>query len=422
MILIYNAQLIDPAQGTISPGSLIINHDIIDQISDNPFPNLEHFTDAEKIDANNKYLCPGFIDISVGLGNIQPKSFENLSQAAIKGGVTSVIIEPDLSPAIDRPAGCDHILNTGKQYADINLYAYASMITQNHEIAPLGLLKNARAIAYSYGDQAIDNNLLTARCLEYCANHDMIATLHPEDTSLSENGIAHEGFLSSMYGLAPHPIEAEVLGLERDLLLAQKADCKLHIKQISSQQSLQTIQRYKNSQNVNISVSCSLQHISLNENDIIPYRTFLKMRPPLRLEDDRAALAQAVCDGDIDIVTSAHRPCHDDVKRLPYDEAAFGCSTIEHMLPILLRLYHGQNGLNLAQILRCVTINPARRFDLPAGRLEKEAPADLIIFDADQGYKISRDTMQAAATNTPYDDQLVQGIVKKVFVGGKEIS
>lgn len=417
--LIYNATCIDTENALVFGGSILIDNGLIADVLKNPFPDLSLYTDATCINADGHYVSAGFIDISV---NMQTENFKSLSKAALCGGITSVIIEPNTVPPIDNPAACDYLLSLAQKQADIHVYVMGSL-TKNHdslEMSPIGLLKQAGAIALSHTDKAIDNNLLLYRSLLYSASHDMLVTLHPEDTSLAGNGIAHEGFVSSLYGLPAHPIEAEILGLERDLILAQKASAKLHIKQISSQHSLDIIKRYKN-KNLDVTASCSLQHIALNEHDIIPYRTFLKMRPPLRTEEDRKALADAVCRGEIDIVTSTHRPCLDDVKRLPFGEADYGCSTLENMLSVMLNIYHAQSEYNLAEILRCVTLNPAQRFGLPSGRLSVGSPADIIIFDANYGYRMSRDTMQSAATNTPYDGQLMQGKVLKAFVAGIEI-
>ncbi len=422
--LIYNATCIDTENGTVFGGSVLIDNGLITDVLKNPSPDLGLYADAVCVNADGHFVSAGFIDISV---NMQTENFKSLSKAALCGGITSVIIEPNTVPPIDNPAACDYLLNLAHKQADIHVYVMGSL-TKNHdavdhnsfEMSPIGLLKQAGAIALSHTDKAIDNNLLLYRSLLYSASHDMVVTLHPEDTSLAGNGIAHEGFVSSLYGLPAHPIEAEILGLERDLILAQKANVKLHVKQISSKQSLDIIKRYKNN-TLDVTVSCSLQHIALNEHDIIPYRTFLKMRPPLRTENDRKALADAVCCGDIDIVTSTHRPCLDDVKRLPFGEADYGCSTLENMLSVMLNIYHAQSEYNLAEVLRCVTLNPAQRFGLPSGRLSVGSPADIIIFDADYGYRMSRDTMHSAATNTPYDGQLMQGKVLKAFVAGIEI-
>ena len=420
--LIYNAKCLDTKNGIVFDGSVLIKNGIIADIIKNPLPSLDNYSEVQSINANGFYLSVGLVDISVGVGGVHSETFKTLSKAALRGGVTSVIIEPNMSPPLDNPASCDYALNLAMKQADIHIYVMGSL-TKNHstnEIAPIGLLKQAGIVALSYTDGAIDNNLFLYRSLCYSANYDMLVTLHPQDTALASNGIAHEGFVSSLYGLPPYPIEAELLGLERDLILAQKAGVKLHIKQISSRHSLDIIRRYRQ-KNADITVSCSMQHIALNENDVIPYRTFLKMLPPLRTEDDRQALFDAVCCGEIDIVTSSHRPRLEDVKRLPFGEADFGCSTIENMLSIMLNLYHGQSERNLAEILRCVTLNPAERFGLPCGRFEMNAPADIIIFDADCGFRMERETMQSMASNTPYEGRLMQGKVIKAFVNGIEI-
>jgi len=420
--LIYNAHCLDPENGRIFHAALTIKNGLIDTILETPFPDLSEYKAFTAIDAHNQYLSPGFIDISVGLAALSANKFSSLSQAALKGGITSVILEPNMNPAIDTPAICTHILNTANQDSDIHIHTMASL-TKNHaqtEMSPHGLLKKSGAIALSHTDQAIDNNLLLLRSLIYASSHDMLVSLYPENTNLANSGIAHEGFVSTLYGLEAHPIEAETLGLERDLILAAKANAKLHIQQISTQKSLDIIKRYKDAQH-NISVSCSMQHVSFNEHDVIPYRSFLKMRPPLRTEQDRRLIAQAVCSGDIDILTSAHRPCLEDVKRLPYGEAEYGCASIENMLGVILNLYHSQSEHNLAEIIRCVTINPANRFNLPAGTLKEGTPADLVIFDADQGYQVTRENMKSMATNTPYDRQMMQGVVTCAFINGKYI-
>jgi dihydroorotase len=422
-ILICNARLIQPETMRVFYGSLLIQDKIISDIFEGDFQLSTQ--DMFVIDAENNYVAPGFIDISVGvsaIGGVHKESLASLSNAALYGGVTSVVIEPNTFPVIDTPADCDYVYNRAKNESDIHVYLCGSL-SHNHEakeMTDVGLLKKAGVKALTHTDMAIDNNLLLYRSMLYASSHDMLIKLHPEDASLADGGNAHESFVSTLYGLSPHAPEAELLGLERDLILCQKTKAKLHVNQISSAKSLDIIKRYKKI-GVDVTVSCSLQHLSLNEHDVIPYRTFFKMKPPLRTEQDRVALIEAVLDGTIDMITSAHRPRLADVKRLPFGEADFGCSTIENMLSLVMNIVHNNPHHNIAEIFKTVTLNPALRFNLPAGRLSKNYPADIIIFNPDEPCRTMRETMQSASTNTPYEGRLMQGTVKHVFVEGKKI-
>ena len=420
--LIYNARLIDPDTNLDALGYAILDDEVIKDVvvTDQCTLNVADFDRA--INAEEMVLCPALIDIFVGVGEPgghHRETFTTLSHAALASGISTVMIDPDTTPTLDTPATTDYVLNRAKQYSKIHVSVAAALSKnlEHGEMSQFGLLEDMGVSCVTSGDTAIANSLLLQRSLSYASAEDLIIATYPDDISLSTDGIAHDGFLSTLYGLNTVPAIAEQIGLFRDISLAKETNAKLHIRGVSSKESLQIIESAKK-EGVNITVSVSSQHIALNENDIIPYRTFFKMRPPLRTEEDRQALSEAVASGLIDMVTSQHRPRNADSKRLPYSEADFGCSAIETLLPIMLELYHKEQ-CSLSDALRPVTSSPAKRFNLEGGYLQKDKKANLILIDLDRGYKLSRDNMISNASNTPYEGRLMQGICKMTIIDGQ---
>lgn len=421
-ILIHNARLIDPDTNLDAEGYVTVENNHIKDVtvSDDCNINKDHFDRV--IDAQKMVLCPALIDIFVGVGEPgghHRETFESLSNAALSSGVGTVMIDPDTSPILDTPSTVDYALSRAKQNAKIHI-SVAAALSKNldhEEMSQFGLLKDADISCVTSGDYAVPNSLLLHRSLSYASAEDLIVAIYPDDMTLSGAGIAHDGFLSSLYGLDSIPAISEQIGLMRDIALAKDTGAKLHIRGISSKESLPIIEQAKN-ENVNITVSVSSQHIALNEHDIIPYKSFFKMRPPLRTEEDRHALSEAVASGLIDMVTSQHRPRNADSKRLPYSEADSGCSAIETLLPIMLELYHKEQ-CSFTEALRPVTSEPAKRFNLEGGFLQSGQKANLILIDLDRGYKLSRDNMMSNASNTPYEGRLMQGICKMTMIDGQ---
>lgn len=421
-LLIHNARCVNPDNDYDQMGGILIGDGLIQTLFVGEADNVLRSQADDIIDAGGMVLTAGLCDICVGVGDGGGKhreSFATLSKAALSGGITSVLIDPDMSPALDMPATCDYALRRAKSDGDIKISVAAGLTKglEGQEISQIALLKEIGVTCFTDGDKTIFNSLVLKRAMDYAKHHNVIVMTYPDDRFLSAHGVAHEGFVSSLYGLPTIPDIAEIIGLERDIRLAEATGCKLHIRQISSAKSLSIIERAKKA-GLDISVSVSAQHISLNEYDIIPYKSFLKMRPPLRTEEDRVALQEAVISGLIDIVSSVHRPRHIDSKRLPFEEADIGCSSIETLLSVMLALYHNRK-MSLAEALKPVTSNPAKRFGLSGGRLDIGSPADVILIDIEQGYRIQKEKMYSDSKNTPFEGHLFQGLCQKAFVDGK---
>ncbi|MEM6603349.1 MAG: amidohydrolase family protein [Pseudomonadota bacterium] len=422
--IIYNARCVDPETDYDAHGGVVIVDGLIQDIfTAKERPDSED-KDTVFIDAKGCVLCPSLCDIFVGVGEPgghHKENFQSLNRAALYGGITAVMIDPDTAPVLDTPATVDYALSHAVKHADIDVYV-AAALTKNlsgQDMTEMGLLSDVGVSCLTDGDKSLPNSLILYRALSYSLAENMVIATYADDPLLSDDGIAHDGFVSSLYGLKPVPAVSEQIGLMRDIELAKATGAKLHVRGISSAASLPIIARAKD-EGVDLTVSVSAQHIALNENDIIPYKSFLKMRPPLRSEDDRAALSEAVCNGLIDIVISQHRPRHADTKRLPYQEADFGCSAIETLLSIILELYHNGKA-SLVEVLKRVTIAPRKRFGLSGGLLQIGASADLIVVDIDRGYKLERHLMRSNSTNTPYEGRLLQGICQQVFKAGEVI-
>ena len=290
---------------------------------------------------------------------------------------------------------------------------------KGREICEIGMLLDAGAIAFSDCDSVIQDNKILSRALTYSSTLDALVIGHPQDKSLSHGAVSTSGKFSTLRGLPSVSPLAERIGLERDLALVEMTKAKYHVDQITNTHSIETLRRAKNS-NLDISAGTSIHHLSFNELDISDYKTFFKLKPPLRSEADRLATIEAVRDGTIDIVSSMHTPQDEESKRLPFEEAASGAIGLETILTAMLRLYHS-NQLQMDQIFTAISLNPAKRLGISGGSLSHNEPADLVIFDADKPLILERERLHSKVKNTPFDGQKLQGRVLKTFVQGREV-
>lgn len=420
-LLIHNARLVDPETETDQLGSLLIERENIVEfgfVDNSGFEN----EDIKKIDAQGHVVTTGLCDIFVGVGEPSGKHIEtidSLSKAALASGITTIALDPNTNPVLDNPAAIDYLRNNALKQSPINFFISASMTEamEGNKIVGLSKLKKLGITSITHGDEILDNSLILRRIMSYASSQKMVVALMTGDKNLYSDGCANEGFVSTLYGLPPISESAEYLGLMRDILLARETKASLHIRGISSKKSLELLKTLKIPDD-DITISVSAQHILLNENDIIPYKTFLKMRPPLREEEDRVSLIEGLISGDIDMVYSQHCPRHSDSKRLPFAEADYGCSSIETLLPVILSLYHNQY-LSLAKALKLVTVNPAKRFGLGNKSLKRGGKADLIFIDLDYSYKFNKDEMISKSNNTAFDGHIFQGKCMKTFIKGQ---
>ncbi|MEH6360294.1 MAG: dihydroorotase [Amylibacter sp.] len=418
MLILTNARLIDPENSTDKLGTVIIKNSKIAQIVYGDAPK------GETIDCDGKCLAPGIIDIGVKVcepGERHKESFASAGRAAAAGGVTTMVIRPDTKPAIDSPETLHFALSRAVEDACVNVLAMAAMTRGRNgkEMAEIGFLQDAGAVAFSDADSVIADNKIFGRCLTYAKGLNALVMGHIQEPSLSKGSAVTSGPFATKLGLpGAHPM-AERIQLERDMALVEMTGVQYHVDQISTAVALPVLERAK-AAGLNVTAGASIHHLTLNELDVEGYRTFFKVKPPLRHETDRIATVEAVASGLIDIISSMHTPQDEESKRLPFEEAASGAVGLETLLPAAMQLVHG-GYMDMPTLWRALSLNPAKLLGLKGGRLAKGAPADLVLFDPDKPFVLDRTTLKSKSKNTPFDGRRMQGVVLRSFVGGQEV-
>ena len=419
-LLITHAQLVDPASGVVSQGSIAIQDGVIAALGAAIDPHAVP-DGARHIDAKGRVVAPGLIDLRAFVGEPGHEYRETLasaSKAAAAGGVTTVVTMPDTHPVVDDPAGVDFLMRRARDTAQVHMLPAAALTKgmQGQEMTEFGLLKEAGAVFMTDARRAVADPLVMRRALTYARDFGILLVQHVEDLRLA-GGVMNEGELASRLGLAGIPREAETLMLERDMRLVRLTSGRYHAAMISCADSVEIMRRARQD---GLAVSCgvSINSLTLNENDIGPYRTFLKLSPPLRTEPDRQAVIAALADGLIDVIVSDHDPQDVEAKRQPFAECANGAVGLQTLLSAALRLVHAGD-LPLIKILTALSTRPADLLGLPQGRLQVGAPADLILFDPDEPYVLDPANLHSLCHNTAYDQARLQGIVYLTMVGGR---
>lgn len=411
-----NARLIDPETGSDAIGSLTIQDGVITGINTPPTGDV--------IDCNGKCLAPGIVDIGVKVcepGERHKESYRTAGLAAAAGGVTTVVTRPDTSPAIDSPEVLEFVARRARETAQVKMLPMAALTKgrDGREMVEVGFLQDAGAVAFTDCDHVVENTKIFARCMTYARSLGALVIAHPQDPVMSKGAAVTSGKFASLRGLPAVSPMAERLGLERDLALVEMTGAKYHADTLSTATALPALKRAK-AAGLDVTAGTSIHHLTLNELDVGNYRTFFKVKPPLRSEDDRMALVAAVASGLIDIISSMHTPQDEESKRLPYQEAASGAVALETLLPAAMRLYHSGD-LDLPTLWRALSLNPSLRLGLDSGRLTKGAPADLVLFDPDAPFVMDRFALQSKSKNTPFDEQRMQGKVLATYVSGEQV-
>jgi dihydroorotase len=417
-----NARLVDPAAKRDEPGGLLVRDGLIADLGSHLRRNAPD--GAEVVDCNGHVLSPGLIDMQVFTGEPGYEHRETLktaSQAAAAGGVTTIVVMPDTNPVIDQVALVDFIQRRARDNAVVNVHTMAAMTKGlgGLEMTELGLLQRAGAIAFSNGKTSVANTKVMHNALLYAKDFGALIVHHTEDPYLTDGAAMNSGQVATRLGLPGVNKAAETIVLERDLRLVEITGGRYHAATISCAESLALIRAAK-ARKLPVTCGVSINHLTLNENDIGSYRTFLKLKPPLRSEDDRMALVRGLASGDIDVIVSSHDPQDADVKRRPFAEAADGAIGLETLFAAALRLHHGDQAA-LSVLLRAMTINPAKLLGLPAGRLEKGAPADLTLIDLGQPWVVDREALRSRSKNSPFDESKMQGRVLRTMVAGQTV-
>jgi dihydroorotase len=419
MVLITHARLIDPASGFDAPGWLLIGEGKIADFAAGPAPAVPVGTKV--LDGQGHILCPGLIDMCAFTGEPGAENRETLKtagEAGAAGGVTTIVSMPDTSPVVDSPAIVDFLIRRARDKAIVNILPAAALTKGllSEEMTEIGLLQEAGAVMFTQGAKAIQNAQIMRRIMTYARDFDALIAHHVEDADLAKEGVMHEGELSCRLGLAGIPVEAETIMLERDLRLARLTGVRYHAMMISCADSVNIIRRAKHD-GVKVTCGVSINHLTLNENDIGDYRTFLKLSPPLRGEQERMALVEALNEGVIDVIVSDHNPQDVETKRLPFAEAENGALGLETLLPAAMRLVHAGH-ITLPRLLQSLTCKPASLLKLSCGHLAKGAPADLILFDPEAAYVLDKRDLRSRSKNSPFDEARLEGRVRMTFVGG----
>lgn len=417
-----NARVVDPESSRDEPGGLLVKDGLIADLGSHLRRNAPD--GAEVVDCKGHVLAPGLIDAQVFTGEPGGEHRETLktaSNAAAAGGVTTIVVMPDTNPVIDQVALVDFIQRRARDNAVVNVHTMAAMTKglKGEEITEIGLLKRAGAVAFSNGKATVANTRVMRNALLYGKDHGALIVHHTEDPYLSGTAAMNSGEIATRLGLPGVTRIAETIVLERDVRLVELTGGRYHAATITCADSLAVVRAAK-ARKLEVTCGVSINHLTLNEIDIGSYRTFLKVRPPLRREEDRVAMVRGIASGDIDIIVSSHDPQDADVKRRPFAEAADGAIGLETLLPAALRLVHSGD-LTLPQLLRPMTSNPAKLFGLPGGRLEKGTPADLILFDPNEPWVLNKDLLRSRSKNTPFDEAKMQGRVLRTMVGGSTV-
>jgi dihydroorotase len=422
-ILLANARVVDPSRDFDGPGDVLIADGVIrDNKRGIGAAGVPEGTDV--INCAGKIVAPGLIDMRAFVGEpgaSHRETFASASQAAATGGITTIICQPATSPVIDNSATVDFVLRRARDTAIVNIHPMAALTKgmRGEEMTEIGLLKAAGAVAFTDGDKSLTNAQVMRRALTYARDFEALIVHHTEDPHLVGEGVMNEGEFATRLGLIGIPNAAEAVMLERDMRLVALTGGRYHAASLTCIESLEILKRAREA-GLEVSASVSINHITLNENDIGPYRTFLKLSPPLRTEDDRLALVAAVASGLIDVIMSDHNPQDVEVKRLPFAEAASGAIGLETMLPAALRLIHN-GGTDFKTLIRAMSTRPAELLGLPGGSLRPGSPADVIVIDTDTPWILDPDDLKSQCKNTPFDEARFSGRVVRTIIGGRTV-
>lgn len=422
-VAFVNARLIDPASGLDAPGALLAENGTIADFG----PRL--FGDGvpagiETVDCGARVLAPGLVDMRVQLrepGQEHKESFASASLAATAGGITTMACLPNTNPVLDEISLIEFVQRRAKEVGVVNVHPYAAATKglNGKDLTEMGLLAQAGAVGFTDATRALADSVVMRRALSYGSALGLLVVQHPEDPGLSEGGAMNEGELSTRLGLSGIPLAAEAMMIERDLRLVALTGGRYHAAHVSTEAGVDAIRRAK-AQGLNVTCDTAPPYFALNELAVGDYRTFAKVSPPLRSEEDRQAVVEGLKDGTIDAIASDHSPHDQDSKRLPFAQAEFGIVGLETLLPVSIELYHNGH-LSASETIALLTHRPADVLSLPAGRLKIGASADLVLIDLDQPWRIDADAFRSKSKNTPFDERPVQGRAVRTVIQGRTV-
>lgn len=415
-----NVRLIDPSSGLDAPGQLMVVDGTVADLGPRLFERPPD--GAQAIDGKGAVLAPALVDMRVQLrepGEEHKENFDSASLAAVSGGVGTMVALPNTRPPVDEPSLVEFVERRARAVGLVDIRTYGALTKglAGKELTEIGLMAAAGAVGFTDGTEAVASALVMRRALSYAKTFGQIIVQHPEEPSLASEAGMNEGEIATRLGLPGIPAAAEAILLDRDLRLVELTGGRYHAAHISTRAAVEII---RNAKKRGLSVTCDTApaYFALNETAVGDYRTFAKLSPPLRSEDDRRAIVEGLTDGTIDAIASDHAPHDQDSKRLPFAQAAAGILGLETLLPLTLELYHNGH-LKLQSALRLISTAPAALLGLPAGRMAKGARADLVLFDPDRAYRIDVDGFRSKSKNSPFDGRPVEGKVLMTVTGGR---
>ncbi|MCZ4367947.1 dihydroorotase [Sulfitobacter dubius] len=413
-----NLRLLDPQAGTLEPAAVLVRNGVIAEVLDGDATAPDG---AEVMDCSGHILAPGIVDIGVKVcepGERHKESYRSAGLAAAAGGVTTMVTRPDTDPAIDSPETLEFVTRRANEAAPVNVVPMAALTKgrEGREMTEIGFLMDAGAAAFTDCDRVVTDTKVFSRALTYARSLGALVIAHPQDPGLSKGAAVTSGKFASLRGLPAVSPMAERMGLDRDIALIEMTGARYHADQITTARALPALERAKRN-GLDITAGVGIHHLTLNALDVADYRTFFKVKPPLRDEEDRIAVVEAVASGLIDIICSMHTPQDEESKRLPFEEAASGAVGLETLLPAALRLVHAEM-MDLPTLWRALSLNPAKRLGLPGGRIAVGAPADMVLFNPDTPFVLDRATLRSKSRNTPFDGMRMQGKVVATYVAG----
>ena len=417
------ARVVDPSRGLDETGTVIVDGRTIVAAGAAAL-NQGTPDGATIVDCGGKAIMPGLVDARVHVGEPGAEHRETIASASVAaaaGGVTTFVMMPDTDPVIDDVALVEFVLRTARDTAIVNVVPAAAITRgmKGHELSEFGLLREAGAVAFTEGRNTLANALTMRRALTYARDFGAVIDHETQDPDLASSGVMNEGLYASWLGLPGIPREAEAIPLERDLMLARLTRGAYHAAKVSTAMSVQAIVRARND-GADVTAGAAIASLSLNENDVGEYRTFFRLSPPLRAEDDRLAMVEALRDGTIDMLVSSHDPQDVDTKRLPFSDAASGAIGLETLLAVALRLHHSAE-VPLTRLVEALSTAPARRFGLPGGTLAPGAAADLIVVDLDEPWLVREADIRSRSKNTCFEQARLQGKVLQTMVAGRTV-
>jgi dihydroorotase len=419
-ILFTNARLIDPERGETRGALLVEDGRIKAVIESGDLPQAE-----KVIDCRGKCLAPGIVDLGVKVsepGERHKESFASAGRAAAAGGVTTIVTRPDTLPSIDTPETLEFVVRRAREDSPVRVLPMAALTKgrEGREMTEIGFLRDAGAVAFTDCDRVVTDTKVFSRALAYARSLDALVMAHVQEPGLSKGAVVTSGKFASLRGLPGVSPMAERMALDRDIALLEMTGARYHADQITTARALPALERAKDN-GLDITAGVSVHHLTLNELDVADYRSFFKLKPPLRAEEDRMAVGEALASGLIDILCSMHTPQDEESKRLPFEEAASGAVGLETLLPASMRLVHG-GVIDLPGLFRALSLNPSRRLGLETGRLTEGAPADLVWFDPDAPFVLDRATLRSKSRNTPFDGARLEGKVLGTWVAGRSVT